>query len=410
MSTSRLNVPGTRDISVATIRKTGDSTRLGYRPWLDGIRGIAISCVLFFHIGHVVFEGGPMVGSYLGLPQGYLGVDIFFVLSGFLITTLLLEEWERNSDITLRGFYLRRALRLLPALSVFLASVALWAIWSMPREQTKQVLTSTLYTILYIANWASALNLGEGSPLLSHTWSLSIEEQFYLVWPILLLTMLRLKFRRGQIVFLTITAIIGVAFHRNMLSLTNVPIARVYAGADTRADSLLVGCLVSMLVTWRMLWRSKVAYLTYGFLAFVSLLVIELYLTAHMPGNRDSPIAVFNFGLTLFALSVGSTILLLMIKPPRIALKFLEATPLVWLGKISYSLYLWHLFAALIALELAGSSPHLAAALTVAIGVALAAASYYLIERPFLKLKSRLSVSRRSDSRVRPVAVSEQVV
>lgn len=409
MSTSILKTPRIRDVSVAAIRKTGEGSRLGYRPWLNGMRGIAISCVLVFHIGHVVFQGNPMVGSYLGLPQGYLGVDIFFVLSGFLITTLLLEEWENTLSMSLRRFYIRRALRLLPALSVFLLCAIFWSVWTRSTEESSRVLVSSLYAILYFANWASAFDLAEGAPILSHTWSLSIEEQFYLVWPLILLTMLHFKLRRGQIICLTICGIIIVAIHRNLLALDGVPIARVYAGTDARADALLVGCLVSMLVTWRMLPVTKVACLVYGSLAFISLLVVEVYLTAHMPGNVGTPVAVFNFGLTLFALSVGSIILLLMIKPPRIALKLLEATPLVWLGKVSYSLYLWHLFAAVLALELAPKSPHLAAVLTVAIGLALAAASYYVVERPFLKLKSRFSESFIDDCPVRPVVVSENV-
>src|SRR6266700_848849 len=149
---------------------------LGYRRWLDGLRGLAILMVLAFHLGFV--------------PGGFLGVDVFFVLSGFLITTLLAEEWQARGSISLKHFYLRRALRLLPALAVLLTVCALAKLLTRPWSETVAFGKEIVGVAGYLANWPSL----HGVPMrtLGYTWSLSVEEQFYLLWPILFLGMLRL--------------------------------------------------------------------------------------------------------------------------------------------------------------------------------------------------------------------------
>src|SRR5579862_2553734 len=152
--------------------------RLGRRPILDGFRGAAILAVLLYHYS-IPFGTG-----------GFLGVDAFFVLSGFLITSLLTEEWSETGNLSFNRFYTRRALRLLPALFSMLAGTAFVAVTVASREDRAAIWRGSIGTVLYLANWQKFFD----SPtvgMLGHTWSLSIEEQFYVLWPPLLLLLLR---------------------------------------------------------------------------------------------------------------------------------------------------------------------------------------------------------------------------
>ena len=160
--------------------------RLGYRPSLDGLRGVAVLVVMAHHAYVPFFRGGGV------------GVDIFFVLSGFLITSLLLEEWRRTQDISLRGFYIRRGLRLLPALFMLLLVLQAYALLRMRGDAFWEMEKAIGAVLGYFGNWVAALGLYD-MRVLSHTWSLSIEEQFYFLWPIILLLMLRSRWKRTRI-------------------------------------------------------------------------------------------------------------------------------------------------------------------------------------------------------------------
>lgn len=186
-------------------------------PGLDGLRGVAIVAVFFNHTQ--------------ALSGGFLGVDLFFALSGYLITSILLNEFEMTNSISLRHFYYRRALRLLPALLVFLAIYGPRAGWR-----------ATASTLFYFANWQSFESLG---PLV-HTWSLSIEEQFYILWPMALLGMLRLKLSKAQIAVALTCLVITIILWRLFLLKTCTPWERVYRGTDTHADGLLIGCIFAL--------------------------------------------------------------------------------------------------------------------------------------------------------------------
>src|SRR5262249_10444122 len=222
---------------------------LGYRPWLDGLRGLAILMVLAFHCRL--------------LPGGSLGVDIFFVLSGFLITSLLVEEWERRGTISFKHFYLRRALRLLPAflLTLLACAVAIW-IWG-SREELATLGRESLVAICYISNWPALHQVG--MPHLGHTWSLSLEEQFYFLWPLLLWLMLWLRLPRRRLIAVLVAGIVACAVLRFTLYRLNcVPgpekaanVLRLYMGLDTRADALLVGCVTGLLACWNWLPTSS---------------------------------------------------------------------------------------------------------------------------------------------------------
>ncbi|MDQ1519575.1 MAG: hypothetical protein QOI55_648, partial [Actinomycetota bacterium] len=242
--------------------------RFGYNPALDGIRAFAILAVLGFHY---TFR------RRLLMPGGYLGVDAFFVLSGFLITTLLLAEHSRKSRISLRAFYARRALRLLPLLAVVLVVAIIVNIVASPLSEgrpSRQAITAAAF---YYANWFHLRPAGSELGFLAATWSLSIEEQFYLVWPLLFIGMLRVGLRKGTLFAVTLAAAAASALWRLYL-VTNHPTKksfvdfyvlltgqlprrvqsiaegshgdRVYFGSDTRADMLLVGCALAILLMW----------------------------------------------------------------------------------------------------------------------------------------------------------------
>ena len=160
-------------------------------PGLDGLRGVAVAAVLLYH-GGVSWSGG-----------GFLGVEMFFVLSGFLITSLLVAEWGRSGGIALRAFWARRARRLLPALFALVAAIGVYYALAGPTKAVPGLQGDGISTLLYFSNWhqvAAGTNYfaasGPVSPL-QHTWSLAIEEQFYLVWPLLVLGVLALARRRG---------------------------------------------------------------------------------------------------------------------------------------------------------------------------------------------------------------------
>lgn len=192
--------------------------RLGHRPALDGLRGVAILLVLIGHSGPVVLQ-----------PVAWVGVTVFFGLSGFLITALLLEERATKGRIRLGAFWVRRARRLLPALLVMVAVTGALLVGS-------GVSVEPLPVFGYYANWSQAA--GDNLGIWRHTWSLAIEEQFYLVWP-LLLSLLPTK--RA----VTIACAVGIAVSLGLSATLHADFDRVYYGTDTRAWALLAGCLIA---------------------------------------------------------------------------------------------------------------------------------------------------------------------
>jgi|SRR5689334_6291124 len=337
---------------------------LGYRPWLDGLRGIAIIAVMASH-----FEP-----HYLG--RGYVGVDLFFMLSGFLITTLLLEERKSTGTINFGRFYIRRALRLFPALAAVLASATLlMLLW----PSVGQNYRSVLYSAFYVMNWVMALGLDNVSSTLYFTWSLSVEEQFYIVWPALLYLLLRLRVRASVIALMLLSTALIVCAHRTSLILAGATGFRVSLASDVRTDSLLIGCGIGVMAVSGLLPRSArlvalfTGVLSLGFLCYV----------VGWFGNYGS-------GLTITAFFFGGLLTLLLISPCNFLSRGLEASPLVWIGRLSYSLYLWHLYASFLVVE-GGIDRRFQVVAALALSFIFAGTSYYLIEQPFLRLKRRFA-------------------
>ena len=356
---------------------SGAGFHLGYRRWLDGLRGLAILMVLAFHLGY--------------LPGGSLGVDVFFVLSGFLITTLLVEEWNRRGSISLKTFYLRRALRLLPAFLTLLLLCTLAGLFLSSAQERAARRQEVIVAGCYIANWPNLHHTP--MPILGHTWSLSVEEQFYLLWPLLLVLMLGLKLPRRRILLLVCGGILLSAslrmglYRADRAGSGHAPdIMRLYMGLDTRADSLLMGCLVGLLAAWGLLPRSR----RFVFWTGVGSLICVGGL-AFLAWKRCLDHSQYYHGLfTAAALMVGIIIVRQLAAPSRLGSVLLDFAPLVWIGRISYGLYLYHMPVVAL-LRPTGPAMALAAA---GLTVASALLSFLVIERPCLRLKDRLSKTK----------------
>jgi peptidoglycan/LPS O-acetylase OafA/YrhL len=221
---------------------------LGYEPALDGVRGVAVLAVVGYHAAY--------------LPRdGPLGVDIFFVLSGFLITTLLLQEWHENGSISLRLFFARRALRLFPALAVMLAvfvasNVALCLSGYLSRGYFHQSVKSAALGVFYVSNIARAwFSPDPMVPALGHLWSLAMEEQFYLLWPIALVVLLRSGARERTVLKVLALLLALVAVYRIGLTIAGRSDNRLFYAPDTHFDPILVGCLAGTCYTTGLLPR-----------------------------------------------------------------------------------------------------------------------------------------------------------
>jgi peptidoglycan/LPS O-acetylase OafA/YrhL len=306
--------------------------RLAYMPGLDGLRALAVGAVLLYHHDPRLLTGG------------FLGVELFFVLSGYLITALLSFEWQAVGRISLADFWLRRARRLLPAVLVLLAVCMAFTTLFM-RERLAQLRDDALASLFYVANWHLILDERpyfesfERPSLLLHLWSLAVEEQFYLLWPPLLALGL---WRLGQrpMLIITLVCALGSTVLMAVLAAPDGDVSRAYYGTDTRASGLLIGSALALVWPPYLLrtrtvrlfqpWRDQL-----GLLA-LSLLAVILFVT-----HEFQP-WLYRGGFLLVDLATAAAIMAVARPGAPVCQTLLGIAPLRWVGERSYSIYLWH--------------------------------------------------------------------
>lgn len=357
-------------------------------PALDGVRGVAVAMVLAQH------------GGVPGVPGGFLGVDMFFVLSGFLITSLLLDELGRTGRIGLRDFWIRRARRLLPALLVMVAVVV--AVRGLfPPEAVAGLRDDAVATFFWASNWmfvarhADYFSQGAPPSPLQHTWSLGVEEQYYLLWPLLLFAVAALlavraapRLRTVRIVVFVLAALGAAASATVAVRLvSDGTLNRVYYGTDTRVQALLIGAAAAAVFVrdWSSLTlggpvlRTRWARWPARLLPLAGLGLLGLL--AH---RATGAVGEFRAGLLVAAaLAAALVIVPVALDQDGPVARLLAVRPLVWLGAVSYGVYLWHwpVFLVLNGERTGWSGwPLLAARL--AVTLAIATASWWLLEQP----------------------------
>ncbi|MEY2474548.1 MAG: hypothetical protein QOK28_3877 [Actinomycetota bacterium] len=353
--------------------------RFHHVPGLDGIRAVAVLFVIGLHFGSIWADKRP--GGLL--PGGYAGVDIFFVLSGFLITTLLVGEKAGTGGVGFKKFYARRGLRLLPALYTVLVAHTIYTLWTggSMRTEAKEVAA----VVLYVANFAQIYRIRAMiTSGIGMTWSLAIEEQFYLIWPALLvLGVLRQARTRNAVLWTIGAGIVASALIRLAIWNWGSGYPAAYMRPDARADGLLIGALCAFLWRWDLVptrWLSQAAVVSAAFLVFVALFV-------------KSGDFVFDGGFTLISAAAGVIILAIVLRVSPLVGP-MEWSPLRTIGKVSYGLYLWHGLALRVAAHALQGHTHsrfvlaFAAAVIMTVAVTL---SWVLIEQPFLRLKRRVA-------------------
>jgi peptidoglycan/LPS O-acetylase OafA/YrhL len=370
---------------------------LSYLPALDGIRAIAVLGVMGYH------------GGVSWLAGGFFGVDAFFVLSGFLITTLLLTEWQRSGAIRLGAFWARRARRLLPALVLVVLFVAFYASVIVPRGTYPNLRLDALSSLFYVGNWHFILigsnyfnQTGLPSPL-THTWSLAIEEQFYLVWPLVVLGVMKFTRRLGVLLGICVAGAAASVVEMAVLYGSGADLTRLYYGTDTHAQCVLIGAALAVALALIAQRRAAAPALTGatrpqrtvdqpGWVATTprARLVLSTSGLAGLAGcavlwsqlDGNSPL-LFQGGFLLASLASLAVLVSALCVPRSPVSALLSLAPLRYLGRISYGMYLWH-YPLFIWIDgartgLDGYPLFLVRCLAT---VAVATASFYLVERP----------------------------
>jgi peptidoglycan/LPS O-acetylase OafA/YrhL len=369
-------------------------------PALDGLRGIAVMAVITYHVG--------------ALAGGYLGVDVFFVLSGFLITTLLVREWDaRAGQVSFRAFYARRALRLFPALGCVIAAAVLIAGsmaltgGSAGRAYAWTTLDAVPFVVAFAGNWVRAF--ASSSPagslgILGHTWSLAVEEQFYLLWPALLALLMRSRASRTRLAAALALLGVGDMAYRGYLAHLGYGLDRMYYGTDSHCDGLLIGCAIAFWLTRRPATPgggapeapARPSRPAQALTWCATVVLAGLFISGGPQGNPASTsAAVLAAGVILATAVTGAA-------PARLT-RLLASPILTMIGRRSYGLYLWqYLLLALTeavcaqypGVSLSGPwSGRLIFAVALATGVAatfaVAELSYKYVELPALRRKRR---------------------
>jgi peptidoglycan/LPS O-acetylase OafA/YrhL len=343
-------------------------------PSLDGIRAVSVALVFFSHNG---------LGN---IVPGGLGVTIFFVLSGFLITTLMRTEYAQHGTVSFRAFYLRRFLRLTPPLAIVTCLAVLLSLTvGLGTPFTPAGLLSVL---LYFSNYFVIFHGGQGQPPgLGVTWSLAVEEHYYLLFPPLALTLMRFRSAFSSAATLTLLCAVILAW-RCWLVLHGAPEDRLGMGTDTRVDAILIGCLLAMV---RNPWLEPPARPDRARELGLAAACLGLLLGTLLWRNEFFRLT---FRYTLQSLSIAGLLYLAVARADRAPFRWLSARPLVYLGAVSYTVYLAHYLMLLLAEACLGSFGRVAVAVvTAAATLCIAEVMRRFVEAPCAALRRRLHES-----------------
>lgn len=353
-----------------TLNPLPTNAQFGYIPALDGIRAFAVMLVIVAHSG---FE-------HL-LPAGF-GVTVFFFISGFLITRLLLAENDKTDTVDIKNFYIRRFIRLIPALYFMLIIVlGLQIIMSTPLKVWENIAAFT-YTMNYREVYMEFVGIQRAGPF-GHLWSLAVEEHFYLLFPLLVYA-----FRKKQTTLIKICLFLCAAifvwrgFNHYILEF---PTHYNYVATDARMDSILYGCLFSLILNQKSYWPTIKRFI--GFVPLILSVLVLLFCFVYRDiGFRQTA----RYSLQGMAIGVG-VLNLYFLGAMKPLIRLLETAPLKWTGKVSYGLYLWHIPAMYIADQYLGLSkgtlPFILFAYIVTFGATTF--SFYYVEKPFISLRRK---------------------
>lgn len=332
----------------------------------DGLRGFSVAIVFLAHT--------------LGFPVGGgTGVDLFFVMSGYFITSILCREWDRRRSINLKHFYINRTARLLPGIFALCGLYGL--IWWIFPGATSNPWGNLLSTVFVWSNWARAVGLPYPD-VLGHTWSLSIEWQFYFVWPFVFIALRQMRMSLRSVSIFLVSLIGAVWINRYLMSDNG---AWVYNASDTRCDGLLFGCLIAMILNEKSLMPSK--WLTaLGAVSAVGLAYVILYAVTYP--------WYYALGFNLANLSSAGVVLYLASDRNWLTRFALENRVMVWLGRRSYGIYLYH-FPLVGAMWASGYTPFQMFTVGLLVTLTLAELSWRFVESPCLRLKDQWSRGER---------------
>jgi peptidoglycan/LPS O-acetylase OafA/YrhL len=370
------------------------STLKGYIPTLDGWRAVAIIAVMASHAGHSYSAPLGRDSFFDRISSGTHGVNLFFAISGLLITSRLLEEWDTAGRVSLQRFYIRRAFRILPPALLYLACVALLGAIGLLPVVREEFVAATLFYRNYLP---AVLGSGGAGFFTSHYWSLGVEEHFYLFWPALLLFAGR---KRALPVAIVVAVLVAVWRHFEAwreIMLYNAIQPTYFARSDTRIDSIMWGVVAALALS-----RPEIRALVERYLSAIVMAALAALYGA----------IVFRFGTrpTFWEAMIVPLILVgTVLRPESIVGRVLESPVMRWIGRLSYSLYLWEFFF----VYYPGVPTTLGVWQTFPVNliaaVACAAASYYLVERPLVRLGHRIAPAMERDER-NPVTATPVVV